>query len=384
MQRRQVLATTAAATAGLAGCTTARERVGDLARGPPERRVDADWRPESGTWAERDYGPANRRHNPHATPPSTEPEVAWERELEKLPTDGWVVVVDDTLFVATEYRLLALDTTDGTVRWERRIDGPAGLKYIDGRLYQVGWGLQEPDLVARSLDGREQWRTTVSDQLRGLHEQDGFVFVAGRSGYWTLHADTGVIVRERDEWVRNLASAGGAVYGAFSEILVRYEVRGRVLAEQWRVKSDTAAMSTRPVVDGETVYVPQYGASNDDGRVLVADQSGDLRRHVNLDHRPRQFIVTEDGPLVVQSGDRGTRLYAIQPDGEHRWKADVAGRTEAVTADGTVYAGDPLAALDSESGERRWERDVGGAVPLAAADATLYVATHDRLAALRE
>lgn len=210
---------------------------------------------------------------------------------------------------------------------------------------------------------------------------------ARRDRYWTLHADTGEVVRERDDWVRNVASAGDALYAAFSGILVRYEVDGRVLAERWRTQRDYPIESAQPVVGENLIYVPQYAPASDGGGVLVAEPSGEDRNEIELDHSPLHITLTEDGPVVVPSATNGAGLgpRAIRPDGGQRWTADVRRHTSAISASGTVYAGNPLVALDSESGERLWEQDVvGGAVRLAAADSTLYVATHDRIVALRE
>lgn len=52
MRRRPFLVAASATTVGLAGCTTARERLGDVRHSTPERRVDPDWRPGPGTCAE--------------------------------------------------------------------------------------------------------------------------------------------------------------------------------------------------------------------------------------------------------------------------------------------------------------------------------------------
>lgn len=383
MHRREMLMVASAASIGLAGCTTVQDRIGDLRRSPPERRIASDWRPGTGTWAEREYGPAKRRQNPHASPPRTEPTVDWHHDIDTAHPDGGLVVADDMVYLTTQRRLLAVDAADGRIQWEHRIAGPAGLKFVDGRLYQLNWALQAPDLVARSPGGEERWRTTVPDQLRGVHEQDGYVFVAGRDRYWTLHADSGEIVRERDEWTRNMASAGDGVYAAFSGILVRYEVAGRTLEERWRAQSQSPTESTHPVVAGDLIYVLQYQPTVADGEVLVYDSAGQRRHRIDLGYRPRYLTVTEDGPVIVPS-DRGT-LRAIRPGGSHRWTANVDGRAGAIATDDTIYAGNPLVALDDESGERLWKQErIDGILHLAAVDSTLYVATHDRLLALRE
>ncbi len=383
--RRRLLTATSAATVGLAGCTTDLGWLVDSDRDSPERRVDPDWRPDPGTWAERHYGPAKRRNSPHATPPRTEPEVDWRRDLDASLGDGSLIVVDETVYVATERRLLALDATDGATRWERDVAGPSGLKYVDGRLYQWDWSLREPDLVARSPDGAERWRTTVPEYVRGVHERDGYVFVAGRDRYWALHADTGDIVAERESWVRNVASDGDRLYAAFSGILVGYDADGRTLDERWRIRSDRPIESAQPVVGEELIYSPLYDPGRGGG-VLVSDLSGETEYELELGFGPLHLTLTEAGPVVVPSATNDAGLVALGPDGRQRWTADVSGNAVGIAADGTVYAGTPVVAVDAGTGDRLWERDVagvGGVGRLAAAGSTLYAATDDRVLALR-
>ncbi|ELZ07475.1 outer membrane protein assembly factor BamB family protein [Natrialba aegyptia] len=385
MRRRQVLVAASSATVGLAGCTTARERLGDVRRSTPERRVDPDWRPGPGTWAEDDYGPAKRRYNPHATPPRTEPEIDWRYDLDNRLGDGSLVVANGTVYVSTRYRLVALDAADGTHQWEHDTDGASGLKYVDGRLYHLHWGLQESELVARSPTGDEQWRATVPSQITGIHEQNGYVFVAGRDRYWTLHADTGQIVRERETWVRNMAAANGMLYAAFSGILASYEGEGRTLAERWRVQSQNPTESRHPTIAEELIYVSQYQPPADGGDVVVYDADGETQHRVELDYGSFAITVAENGPIVAPIATSNRELLAMRPDGSRRWTAGVSGAAGAIVADGTVYAGYPLTAMDAESGERLWERDTIGTARFAAADSTLYASTADNhIVALRE
>ena len=384
-RRRQFLLAASGLAAGLAGCTAARERVGDVRRSPPERRVASDWRPEPGTWAEREYGPTNSRHNPHATPPRTEPEIDWERDLEHPIGDGTVVVAEETVYLSTRRRLLALDADDGTMRWDRDLGDGAGLKYVDGRLYQLNWGLRRSELVARSPGGDERWRTAIPDYLVDVHERDGYLFVSGRNRYWTLHADTGEIVREREDWLRRIASDGDRLYAAYSDILVGYDVDGRTLEERWRSLSDLAPESGHPVVADDQIFVPAYHPTGTGGGVFVSDLSGEKRHRIELEQGPRYLVDTEDGPVAVpSSNEHDGELVALRTDGSQRWTAAIGARARAIAAGETVYAGtSPLTALDATSGERLWEWDAGVAVRLAATNSTLYVVTADRIVALR-
>lgn len=377
--RRRLLKATPAVALGFAGCSSLQRRVERLGRPRPARRVDPGWRPGSGTWASRYYGPANRAHNPHATPPRTEPSVHWESEFEASLEDGGVVVADGTVYVTTERNLVAIGVEDGQRRWERQIFGPAGLSYVDGRLYQLNWDLQESEVVARALDGAEQWRTTIPDSLRGgLHEQDGYVFVAGRDRYWTLHADTGDVVQSSDDWVRNLAAVDDSLYAAFSGILVEYEIDRAQLDERWRAQYREPAESRRPVV-GDAVYVPQWTPGDAGGALWVVGASGEDRATVELDHDPGDLTLTPRGP-VVQSGED---LLALRADGARRWTTAVDRQTRVVAADGAVYAGDPLVAVDDETGNRLWTREIDANHRLAAVGSTLYAATYGRLVAFR-
>ncbi|OIB56292.1 PQQ-binding-like beta-propeller repeat protein [Natrialba sp. SSL1] len=392
MRRRPFLVAASATTVGLAGCTSAQERLGDVRRSAPERRVEADWQPGPGTWAEDDYGPANRRYNPHATPPRTEPEIDWRYDLEDPLGDGSLVVANGTVYVTTQDRLVALDAADGTRQWDYDLDSAARLKYVDGRLYQLHWGLQESTLVARSPTGDEQWRATVPDQLTGVHEQRGYVFVAGRNRYWTLHADTGDIVRERELWVRNLASANGILYAAFSDLLASYEADGRTLTERWRVQTKPAAEAGPPTIADEQLYVPQYHPPADAATIIVSTVDGETQHSIELEYGSVAITAAESGPIVSPVATSGAALLALEPDGSRRWSAEVSGAAGAIVADGTVYAGYPLTAMDADSGDRLWEwgggrdgDDAVGTARFAVADSTLYASTADNhIVALRE
>lgn len=378
IRRRRLLKATPVAALGLAGCSSLQRPFERLRRPRPERRVDPDWRPGPGTWASHYYGPANRAYNPHATPPRTEPTAHWEQEFEASLDDGGVVVADGTAYVTTERKLVAIAVEDGQRKWERRIFGPAGLTYVDGRLYQLNWDLQESQVVARTPGGAEQWRTTIPDSLRGgLHEQDGYVFLAGRDRYWTLHADTGDVVQSSDDWVRTLA-VDDSLYAAFAGILVEYEIDGPRLEERWRAQYREPTESRHPVV-GDGIYVPQWTPGNGGGALWVVGASGEDRTTVELDHDPGDLTLTPRGP-VVQSGEH---LLALRANGARRWTTAVGRQARVVAADGTVYVGNPLVAVDDETGERLWTREMDGSHRLAVVDSTLYAATDSRLVAFR-
>ena len=393
--RRRLLAGAGTAAVAFAGCTAVRRsRLGDALREPPERRVAPDWRPGPGTWADGGYGPANTRHNPHASPPRSPPDVVWRQDLPGPPNS--LVVAEGRVYCSTPEGLVAFDAATGERRWERPTDAAAVLAYVDGRLYATN---TDEEVAALTPGGTERWRTAVAaEALKDLHEQDGYVFLGTFSGHRVLHADTGDVVRARDATWEFLASAGGAVYttgGGAPGTPVTYGVDGRDLAERWDV--GTACSVGRPVVDAGRVYYP-VDPTNSAGcpgrrRLWAHDLSGARLWTATVEGATRYPAV--DGHRVfvptAAEGSDGGRLVSLGVDGTPRWTHRVPGSIRDPTvADGAVYAGPsgndrtPLVALDAPTGERLWERPVSRDVRIAAAGGTLYVGDGDGLRALRD
>jgi hypothetical protein len=380
--RRRLLATVGGAAAALAGCTSVvRSPVGDTIRSAPDRRVDPGWRPGPGTWAQAGYGPANTGHNPHASPPRTEPEVRWRHSLPETLTE--IVVAEGRVYCETASRLVALDVESGTRRWDRYTDANA-LTYVDGRLYH--WG-DNTDFVARGLDGTELWRTaTDAESLKQYHERDGYVYLGAFSGHRILHADSGAVVRSSDtEWEFLAATADGCytTRGGSPGTPVTYAVGDPALGERWRV--ETGCSVGRPAVDADRVYYPfdpRYTLDcTGPHRLRAFDTEGRPQWTATFDASIWYPAVADDRVFVSTAPESGPgRLVCLSRDGERRWRHEAAGGLKRpVVANGTVYAvpardsDAPLVACDVATGERCWARSVTTDAPLAAVGETLYV-----------
>lgn len=393
--RRQLLAGASVATAALAGCTTVRRsHMGDYLREAPERRVDADWRPGPGTWADSGYGPANTRNNPHANPPRTSPEVRWRYDLPETPNS--LVVAEGRVYCSTASRVVALDTETGKVRWEYDTGAVGFLKYVDGRLYVTN---TNEEIAALSPGGRELWKTTIdAEALKGFHEQSGYVFLGTFSGHRVLHADTGTVVRARDVTWEFLASVGGSVYttkGSAPGTPTTFVIDGRRLKERWRV--ETACSVSRPVVASGHVYYsvdPEHNINcSGQHRVWAHDATGERQWEATYEHDLRYLAAADNHIFVPTGSDDGSSgsLVHLGRDGERRWIHGVSGGLRDPTiAGGTVYAGPsrvdgaPLLALDIATGECLWTRDLSRDVRIATAGNTLYVGDDDGLVALQD
>ncbi|MFU8868588.1 PQQ-binding-like beta-propeller repeat protein [Natronococcus sp.] len=188
------------------------------------------------------------------------------------------------------------------------------------------------------------------------------------------------------------------------------ERRGAVTAydpaegsREWRTRlGDTT--SSKPIVDGETVYVH---VSEQQGRDVVEDrhevvaldaETGDVEwRFEATDDRYESTTVSwktltvADGTLYVvgenygesRTDDEGGFVLSIDEDGEERWRTDLASHeiSRPAVDGGTVVVSttdleDELVALDAADGEERWRTEHPDEVRFAAPavdDGSVYV-----------
>jgi len=411
MRRRSVLMSVAVGSVTFAGCSTARERVGDVLRESPERVVDPDWTPKPGEWAGPGYDATNSGHNPRAGPPQERPQIEWDYDLEDWTRS--LAVADGTVFVSTDAEVVALNVEDGTVRWRNEVDDTRGLWYVDGRLYELRPRKENRsgELWARSLDGEEIWHTDVdgSRSIRLLHEQGGYVYLCGIGAYWTLHADTGEIVRERDSTLDIVVSDDEHLYASGGGLLTEYEATGRTLEEGWQAQ---ITRSGDLVLRDDGIYhvnrsANTWGTGSVDPELAVTryDRNGTETETFTIPFYGAH-LASDDAGIVMgattklhEDGLIDASILAWDTDGDMRWEYDLpTGITSPIVADGTVYTctgenAQPMTvlALDSDTGDRQWEwswdgeaRGHGDIVKMATADATLYVGDGSRVIALRE
>lgn len=429
--RRSFLATAGCATVALAGCT-AIQNPGDSTLSSPDRQVDPDWEPAPGSWPQRSYGPGNRRYNPHATPPRSEPSVDWRHSL-GTPAE-WLVVAEETVYVASSSEVVALNASTGDVRWEQSVEDSRGLQYVDGRLYEVNWQAADAtgELWARSPDGDQLWHAEFDDPISALHEQSGYVYVGSPNTYRTLHADSGEVLGEHDRGLNRIGSVGESLYASTGGWLVEFGATGETLEEGWRTEMGRVV---EPVIDGDTMYISRRGrgvtASEDDASrdLSLYGLDGDDQSEEDDEPSPSSLDITfydldgtrQDVATIeymgayITAGGGGvvaaatTRTYegglldaaivAIDEDSDTQWEYPTPnGNTAPVVGDETVYtatgeSGDTitLLALDRETGDRLWDwADAGTAgagtgdpVEMAATADTLYVGGPEEVLALR-
>lgn len=140
--------------------------------GGTRRHVSPGWRPEPGAWTDwARYGPRGNRYNPHASPPRSEPEIAWTYEYDGNLSSRSFAVADGTGFGVFDSELYALDTTDGEILWREPTSRGGTVFYVDGRLYHGTSGGVEALTLAGDVDWRLDEKTA---NVAG--ETDGYVY----------------------------------------------------------------------------------------------------------------------------------------------------------------------------------------------------------------
>lgn len=356
---------------------------------PAARQVPADWTPPAGVWSDATYGPANASYNPHASPPTADPAVAWRVDVDATPT---VAVDDGAVYLRDVNGLTALDAADGTERWsvERGQGGVVG--YVDGRLYDRTEGA----LAAYTVDGEEAWATTYEGTYYDLFEREGAVYVATSRSLQVHHADTG-------EQVGDLRRIGGpatrdsVLYCVHDQDLVAFDLDAGQFDERWRSPGVAAYQQFGGVAVGEdAAYLLEVDGSEERRDLLarIDTETGARTGAFHLDTVVTSPAVVGDTAYVVHGqetddgGLTGGGIVALDPDGEvwSRGARDAFGSVyatdDALVVGRTVGGTEPIRALDPATGDSLWRHGDEGE-PLAVVGDTVYAVADGEFVALR-
>ncbi|MGB9964331.1 PQQ-binding-like beta-propeller repeat protein [Halobacterium hubeiense] len=392
--RRDVLRTAGPGAAGVLAGVTA--RYGAWSPAP----LDA---PE-GTWLQPRYDRGNTAHNPHAAPPTANPERV--RTYDVAGTVNALAVGVGSVYAGTDHAVYAFEHGDADASWDR---AASGFRVAVGPDVVLAVGRATITAFAAS-NGAVQWRRDADRRVYGVlvDERTAYVGVGDRLDAYAL--DSG-----RRRWS---VSADAGAYPAFdgdrllagASNLTAYEPRGAlrgVLADAptraWTAHDVFGP--TRPVVAGDRVLAGETTCylSETCGLNVVAPD-GAREEYVELGNSAGSVASDGERAYVVSlhygDGENGynvpdaSTLHALDADtAEERWSFRRPGWfCPPVVADGTVYVAESgsthgdgnVYALDAEAGERRWTyRESDGAVVLVAARDALYVGTEGGVLELR-
>lgn len=371
---------------GLAGLLPVTGCIDGLSAGSDSgRHVPNDWRPGPGEWAHAaGYGPGGNRYNPHATPPRTEPDVAWRSGATDGPTAISFAIADGTWFVREASRLFALDTDDGEEVWTVSRPSYGTVSYVAGRLYD---GLLDA-AEALTLDGETEWRIDESGNLAG--EMAGYVYYGTEAGLGWHDSDTGERVGRVALDSRNHGAMDGTIYGIGRDGVAAFDHGDGEPSRRWFTRyenPDGVETAWAMIADGTIYAFPVRDARMRGYERFGLD--GEWLGATSWDDRLVASLVVVDGVeyrLLVEPDPEGEGRYHLRATGEDaRWEQSFgAPASRHAVADGTVYleADGDLVALDAATGETRWRLpSMGG--ELALVGDTIYV-NGEELFALRD
>lgn len=264
---------------------------------------------------------------------ATDGTIRWQADIPDTDASG-VVTGDHVVVVARNGTMAAYALDDGEVAWSVDLGGRVRSSPLltEGRLV-VGVG---DEVVAVSAsDGDAAWRTAVDGPIDGSAALAGDLVVIGdtTNQLWALAADTGEVTAQVDlgPVVEDTFVAGiAATPTVTQDLVVVASTNGTVLA------ADPATLAARWTVDlGDPVYT--------------------------------SMAVTGDGTVGIVATATGTVVALALDDGEVVWQVDVgdsvyASPTITGDDDATVLAleeGGSLVGLDPATGNERWRAAVG-------------------------
>jgi outer membrane protein assembly factor BamB len=299
--------------------------------------------------------------------------VAWSVAATCPPS---IVVADRTVYAydPAETAVLAIDATDGSLRWRHGLDGPAARSLLfdrrGDRLHVVS-GSGRVQVVAS--DGTAGPHATVDGRVGPGHRNAAAAPAPG--GVYVASTSTVARVRpaatddaDADDAVETVA-AGGAVDGlsvAGERLLL---AGGTTVAA---VHAPTGIGLWKRSIDEPG---PEGGTSASGSASASASVSADADPDTDADGTVALSPAVTDGSVYAVADGQVVALDA--GDGRERWRARTDRAAPPVVADGLAYVrvDGGIVARDAATGDRRWRFDSDRRAPLAVpvgADGRLY------------
>jgi outer membrane protein assembly factor BamB len=319
---------------------------------------------------------------------------------------GDLLFHDGTLYAGTDAgTLVALDASDGTIRW--RFDAPnpvnslasgTGLLVADGTLYAVSGafdGLHGQENRVHALDpatGEELWTYApdISYEAFGLHgTADGALFVGSNDDALSNEGDPTIALETAtgaERWRVGTGDVSGIEPGPGTTVVAtQFLFRGLATGdgtERWSVSVEDAGLLP-PRVAGDTAYVGHNGGPL---RAVALDSGTERWR---LDGPVNSVLVGGGAPAGGDSRDDGEsdapgvfvggrEVRHAGPGGDLRWTADEPLLLALLTEDRLLGFGESaVVSLSPDTGTVEWRATPGGEYPRPEAVADGVVVTAD-------
>jgi hypothetical protein len=260
----------------------------------------------------------------------------------------------DSLYVAGENRVAALDTDDGAVQWEYTDSSAFGPPTVhEGRVYVTAeTGL----LCLDRTDGTEQWRWGAPVEKRLLAAGEQTVAYAHNSGdtetsLWVFETANG-----EQRWERTLSATyqgdyrpvitDGTLYRGGDETLHAFDLATG--ERRWAFTREGASEYSSPVVTDDTFYVVEEAVEASNATFALGRRDGEPAARW-CSESIRSTAVGADGDHLLAVGEYAHGMTAYEAAlGNAPWEASqqrtvlnpaiLDGVVIAATEDGRLFA----------------------------------------------
>jgi outer membrane protein assembly factor BamB/predicted Fe-S protein YdhL (DUF1289 family) len=378
----------------------------------PTTKLTSDLFPQQ--WAMAGWDLKQSRHLPDLLR-QPEGRVVWSTDLGG-PTRSPPIVVDKVIYVGGQFKIIALDATNGQVLWEQRTVSPihSSLAIAGETLY---YGLLDHRLIARDLrTGETSWQFKTGNILNAAPViANGMVYVASDdTTLYALDAATGQLIWEYEALhpLSQRPSIQDGVLFINDDVGNLYILNARTGQERLRFRT-RGTVNASPVPADDLVYFSSGGqvyAVNSRAKEVPGQfqfkkvwaqfwlwqvpgvprprgQQGGVWRFSPAKSKPSINSAPAAAQEALYVGDLRGKFFALDPaSGMKLWEF----QTEAGINSSPLVLGDQvyfgaldgtLYALERNAGELTWQLDLGAGieVPPVYNGTRLYVKTKDGL-----
>ncbi|MGM0381287.1 MAG: PQQ-binding-like beta-propeller repeat protein [bacterium] len=333
---------------------------------------------------------------------SSSGKLLWFTSTEQRLRTAPVIGPEGTIFVAGVSNKLFALTPGGDKKWSRELPGDSDRYMVrstpvvdeDGYIYVTNYRSREAGfLAAITPQGDLDWKLELDG---GAHQSgnllltgDGIILATTHNGrLYAIKTDTG----------KGLAESPWPAYQQNNQNTGRQESSVKKAKDEpgesksaGTVKWKFGLPSTLPhpaalSPDGRTIYIR---SGFRDGNLYAIDFDGNKKWRLKLDgFRNGSVPAVGNSGIIYVGGAESGKFYAVNPDGTIRWNTEVEGRirgSPALDSEETIYiSANKLYAINS-NGEKRWSFSGQGPFTTAASlalDGTIYVGNKKFLWAL--
>ncbi len=289
--------------------------------------------------------------------------VEWSFNL-GFDSDSSPIIVNDVLYVGSNYGIHAIDAKTGRELWRNQTNGfvKSAPTVADGVLYI---GADDRRFYAMDIkDGTMKWiyknatngytsSPIVVNNLAYEGSKDGSFYAFDvRNGEPSWQILTGKVIESSPAM-----GDGIIVFGTNGGVIIAIDPVTR--NEKWRYDTGTSDIISSPLIADGTVFV----GSNDGNIFALATAKGTLKWKYSTGSNVQSSPSYKDGTIFA--GSRDSNLYAIDAKtGALKWKTQTAGYVDSSPAisNDVVYFGSRnnfLYGLDANTGKLLYRNSTG-------------------------